>query len=51
MIELRCEYLSVWCILLYVPIMLRTRSSVNPHSVVAWMSKNPLLKAGAVSED
>ena len=31
MIELCCEYLSVWCIWLYVLVMSRTRFRVNPH--------------------
>ena len=35
---------------LYVLIMSRTRFRVNPHSVVAWMSRNSLLEAGAKSE-
>ena len=34
MIELCYEYLSVWCIWLYVLIMSRTRFRVNPHSIV-----------------
>ena len=45
MIELCCEYLSVRCIWLYVFIMSRTRFRVNPHSIVAWMSRNSLLEA------
>ena len=32
---------------LYVLIMSRTRFRVNPHSIVAWMSRNSLLEAGA----
>ena len=51
MIELCCEYLSVRCISLYVFIMSRTSLRVNPHSAVAWMSRNSLLEAGAISED
>ena len=50
MIEVRCEYLSVRCIWLYVLMMLCTRIRVNPHSVVAWMSRNSSLEAGAISE-
>ena len=50
MIELCCEYLSVWCIWLYVLVMSRTRFRVNPHSIVSWMSRNSLLKAGVKSE-
>ena len=34
------KYLSVRCIWLYVVIMPRTRFRVNPHSIVAWMSRN-----------
>ena len=34
-------------ITLYVLIMSRTRFRVNPHSIVAWMSRNSLLEAGA----
>ena len=51
MIDLCCEYLPVRCIWLYVFIMSRTISKVNPHSTVAWMSRNSLLEAGAISED
>ena len=36
---------------LYVLVMSRTRFRVNPHSIVAWMSRNSLLEAGAKSED
>ena len=50
MIELCCEYLSVWCIWLYFLIMSCTRFRVNPHSIVAWMSRNSLLEAGTKSE-
>ena len=50
MIELRFEYLSVRCIWLYVLIMSRTRFRVNPHPIVAWMSRNSLLEVGAKSE-
>ena len=35
---------------LYVLAMSRTRFRVNSHSIVAWMSRNPLLEAGAKSE-
>ena len=34
MIEMHCEYLSVWCIWLYVFTMSRTRFRVNRHSIV-----------------
>ena len=45
------EYIyGVWCIWLYVLIMSRARFRVNPHSLVAWMSRNYLLKAVAKSE-
>ena len=35
---------------LYVLIMSRTHFRVNPHSIVAWMSRNSLLEAGAKSK-
>ena len=35
---------------LYVLVMSRTRFRVNPHSIVAWMSRNSLLEAGVKSE-
>ena len=35
---------------LYVLIMSHTHFRVNPHSIVAWMSRNSLLKTGAKSE-
>ena len=35
---------------LYVLIMSRTRFRVNPHSIVAWISRNSLLETGAKSE-
>ena len=50
MIELCCEYLSVQCIELNVLVMSCTRFRVNSHSIVALMSKNALLEAGAKSE-
>ena len=37
-------------ILLYVLAMSSTRFKVNPHSIIAWMSRNFLLEAGAKSE-
>ena len=49
MIELCCEYLSVWCIWLYV-VMSHTSFTVNLHSIVSWMSRNSFLEAGAISE-
>ena len=51
MIEQCCEYLSVRCISLYVFIMSRTSLRLNPHSTVAWISRNSLLEAGVISED
>ena len=45
-----CEYLSAWCIWLYVLIMSRTRFRVNPHSIITWLSRNSLLKTGPISE-
>ena len=44
MIELCCVYFSKQCIWLYVHIMSRTCFRVNPHSRVAWMTRNSLLK-------
>ena len=40
MIELCCEYLSVWCIWLYVLALSHTRFRVNPHSIVwpVWLN-------------
>ena len=38
MIELSCEYLSVWCI--WLNILSCTRFRVNPHYIVAWMFDN-----------
>ena len=46
MIELCREYLSVWCIWLYVLIMSCTHFRVNPHSIVSWMLRNSLLETG-----
>ena len=51
MTELCSEYLYLRCIWLYVFFMSRTSLRVNPHSTVAWMSRNSLLEAGAISED
>ena len=48
MIELCCEYLYVRCIWLYVLIMSRMCFRVNPHFIVAWMSRNFLLEAGTI---
>ena len=45
--RLNCfECLSVRCIWLYILIMSHTRFRVNPHSIVAWMSRSSLLEAG-----
>ena len=44
MTKLCCEYLPVRCIWLYVFIMSRIRFRVNPHSIVAWMSRFPFSK-------
>ena len=41
------KHLFQW---LYVLVMSRTRIRVNPHSIVAWTSRNSLLEAGAKSE-
>ena len=43
MIELCCEYLPVRYIWLYVLIMSCARFRVNPHSIVAWISRNSSL--------
>ena len=37
-------------ILLYVLVMSSARFRVNPHFIIAWMSRNSLLEAGAKSE-
>ena len=50
MFEHNCEYLSVPFISLHVLVMSHTHFTVNPHSIFAWMSRNSLLKKGAVSE-
>ena len=49
-IELYCEYLSVWYIWLCVLLMSHTRFRVNLHSVDVWMSRNTLLETGAISK-
>ena len=46
MIELCCKYLPVRCIWWYVLLMSRTSPRVNPHSIIAWISRNSLLEAG-----
>ena len=50
MIEPTSEYFSARSIWLYVLVMSRTHFKVNPHSIVAWMSRKSLLKAGAKSQ-
>ena len=42
-----CLHRLIW---LYVVVMSRARFRVNPHSIVAWISRNSLLEAGAKSE-
>ena len=36
--------------LLYLLIMSRTSFRANPRSIVAWISRNPFLETGAISE-
>ena len=43
--ELYCEYLCVYDFMNSGP-----RFRVNPHSIVAWMSSNSLVKIGAISD-
>ena len=38
------------CVWLYVLIMSRRRFRANPHSIVAWMSRNSLLEASTKSK-
>ena len=41
----------LWAMLcLHIIIVSRTRFRVNLHSVVTWMSRNPLLQTGAISK-
>ena len=47
---LRVLICTVQCIWLYVLIMSRTHFRVNPLSIIAWMSRNSLLKAGVKSK-
>ena len=49
-ILLICEYLTLRIIWLHVFITSCTHFRVNPHSIVAWMSKNFLLRTGVKSE-
>ena len=44
MVEMCCEYLSVWCIWLDVLIVSSTRFRVNPQGIVAGISGTPCLK-------
>ena len=46
-LDLLIQQISLW---LYVFIISRTRLRMNPHSIVAWMSRNFFLEAGAKSE-
>ena len=50
MIELRSELFPVLCIRLHAFFMSRTRSTVNPHSIIVWISRNLLREAGKKSE-
>ena len=50
LIELCCGYLSVQSVWMCVFIMSRTNLRVNPHFIVALMSKNSLLEAHVKSE-
>ena len=50
MLELCCEYLSVQCIWLYVLVVSRRCFKVNPHSIVAWMSRSKELLAQSQCE-
>ena len=50
MIELCYGYLPVWCIWLYVILMLRTCSRVNLQSIVTWILRNSLFETGAISK-
>ena len=50
MIKLSFEFLSVRTIWLYVLIISRMHFGMNPHSTVAWLWRNCLLKTGAKAE-
>ena len=50
MIKLCCEYLSVRCNGLCVPILLRTEFRVNPHSGVVGMSIKYFFETCAISQ-
>ena len=45
--KIELSLIGLW---LYVLIMSRTCFRVNPHSIVAWMSRNSLLEGGTKSE-
>ena len=45
MTELCCEYLSMWCIWLYVIIMSPTRFRMNPHSIACLNAKELLARS------
>ena len=49
-IELKCGYISLRWIWLYILVISRSRFRVNPHSIFAWMSRNSLLENVAISE-
>ena len=46
-VSLRSASFTVWP---YVIFMSRTRFRMNPHSIVAWLSRNSMLEAGRKSE-
>ena len=46
----RCNMQYLRQIRLYVLVMSHRRFRVNPHTIVAWVSRNSLLEAGAKSE-
>ena len=44
---LEIDFLQIW---LYLIRMSRMHFKVIPHSIAVWMSMNPLLKTGVISE-
>ena len=48
----KCNLILIVCLIvcLILIIMSRTRFRVNPHSIVAYMSRNSLLEAGVKSK-
>ena len=48
--SVKCFFSNKLYYWLYVLVMSRTRFRVNPHSIVAWISRNSLPEAGAKSE-